>query len=95
MIEKLRSTPEAGGNVLDNRVIVFTAEAGHGLQLHDASSLNQTHSVENMVMLMACRAGGLSPGEHVNGNRAHTRTVLIRAMQAAGYQGNSLGDVSL
>jgi hypothetical protein len=48
-----------------------------------------------MVMLMACRAGGLSPGEHVNGNRAHTRTVLIRAMQAAGYQGNSLGDVSL
>ncbi|MGB7475703.1 MAG: DUF1552 domain-containing protein [Polyangiales bacterium] len=95
LIDKLRNTPEAGGNVLDNSVIVFTAEAGHGLQLNDASSQDQTHSVENMVMLTAGRAGGLSPGEHVNGNRAHPATVLISAMQGAGYQGNSLGDVSL
>jgi hypothetical protein len=48
-----------------------------------------------MVMLMAGRAGGLNPGEHVNGNRAHPATVLISGMQAAGYQGNTLGDVSL
>jgi hypothetical protein len=95
LIDKLRNTPEAGGNVLDNSVIIFAPEAGHGLQLNDASSQNQTHSVENMVMLMAGRAGGLNPGEHVNGNRAHPATVLITAMQAAGYQGNTLGDVSL
>jgi hypothetical protein len=95
LIDKLRSTPEAGGNVLDNSVIIFTPEAGHGLQLNDGISQNQTHSVENMVMLMAGRAGGLNPGEHVNGNRAHPATVLITAMQAAGYQGNTLGDVSL
>jgi hypothetical protein len=95
LIDKLRNTPEAGGNVLDNSVIIFTAEAGHGLQLNDGSSQNQTHSVENMVMLMAGRAGGLNPGEHVNANRAHPATVLITAMQAAGYQGNTLGDVSL
>jgi len=95
LIDKLRNTPEGGGNVLDNSVIMFTAEAGHGLQLNDGSSQNQTHSVENMVMLMAGRAGGLNPGEHVNGNRAHPATVLVQGMQAAGYQGNSLGDVSL
>ncbi|TFH27610.1 MAG: DUF1552 domain-containing protein [Myxococcales bacterium] len=95
LIDKLRNTPEAGGNVLDNSVIIFTAEAGHGLQLNDGSSQNQTHSVENMVMLMAGRAGGLNPGEHLNGSRAHPATVLITAMQAAGYQGNTLGDVSL
>ena len=95
LIDKLRNTPEGGGNVLDNSVIMFTAEAGHGLQLNDGSSQNQTHSVENMVMLMAGRAGGLDPGEHVNGNRAHPATVLIQGMQAAGYQGNTLGDVSL
>jgi hypothetical protein len=95
LIDKLRNTPEAGGSVLDNSVIMFTAEAGHGLQLNDATSQNQTHSVENMVMLMAGRAGGLNPGEHVNGNRAHPATVLITAMQAAGYQGNTLGDVSI
>jgi hypothetical protein len=94
LIDKLRNTPEGGGNVLDNSVIMFTAEAGHGLQLNDGSSQNQTHSVENMVMLMAGRAGGLNPGEHVNGNSAHPATVLIQGMQAAGYQGNTLGDVS-
>jgi hypothetical protein len=95
LIDKLRNTPEGAGNVLDNSVIIFTPEAGHGLQLNDGSSQNQTHSVENMVMLMAGRAGGLNPGEHVNGNRAHPATILVTAMQAAGYQGNTLGDVSL
>ncbi|MGB8222427.1 MAG: hypothetical protein WCF10_07560, partial [Polyangiales bacterium] len=63
--------------------------------LNDGSSQNQTHSVENMVVLVAGRAGGLNPGEHVDSNRAHPATVLITAMQAAGYQGNSLGEVSL
>lgn len=48
-----------------------------------------------MVMLMAGRAAGLNPGEHLDGNRAHPATVLIRAMQADGYTGNSLGDVSI
>lgn len=95
LMDKLRNTPEGDGSVLDNSVLVFTAEAGHGLQLNDASSQNQTHSVENMVVLLAGRAGGFDPGEHVNGNRAHPATVLIRAMQAAGYQGDSLGEVTL
>jgi hypothetical protein len=35
--------------MLDNSVILFTPEAGHGLQLNDATSLWATHSVENMV----------------------------------------------
>jgi hypothetical protein len=95
LIDKLRNTPEGDGSVLDHSVLVFTPEAGHGLQLNDASSQNQTHSVENMVMLLAGRAGGLNPGEHVNGNRTHPATVLIGAMQAAGYQGDTLGEVSL
>lgn len=95
LIDKLRNTPEGGGNVLDNSMIVFTAEAGHGRQLNDGTSQNQTHSVENMVMLLAGRAGGFDPGEHIDGGGAHPATALIRAMQAAGYQGNSLGDVSL
>jgi hypothetical protein len=94
LIDKLRNTPEGGGNVLDNSAIVFTPEAGHGLQLNDASSQNQTHSVENMVMLVAGRAGGLNPGAHIDGGRQHPARVLVRAMQAAGYNGTSLGDVS-
>ncbi|MGB5812667.1 MAG: DUF1552 domain-containing protein [Polyangiales bacterium] len=94
LIDKLRTTPEGDGNALDNTVLVFTAEAGHGLQLNDGTSQNQTHSVENMVMLVAGRAGGLNPGEHIDGGRQHPARVLVRAMQAAGYQGNALGDVT-
>lgn len=95
LIDKLRNTPEGAGSVLDNSMIVFTAEAGHGLQLNDGTSQNQTHSVENMVMLLAGRAGGFDAGEHVDGGGAHPATALIRAMQAAGYQGDTLGEVSI
>lgn len=95
LLDKLRNTPEGAGSVLDNSMIVFTAEAGHGLQLNDATSQNQTHSVENMVMLLAGRAGGFNPGEHIDGNGAHPATALITAMRAAGYQGSTLGEVSL
>ena len=47
-----------------------------------------------MVILVAGRAGGLDPGAHIDGGRQHPVRVLVRAMQAAGYNGNSLGDVS-
>lgn len=94
LVDKLRNTPEGGGSVLDNCAVVFTGEAGHGLQLNDASSQNQTHSVEQMAMLVAGRAGGLSPGQHIDGAGRHPVRCLVSAMQAAGYQGNSLGEVS-
>lgn len=94
LIDKLKNTPEAGGNVLDNCVLVFTAEGGHGTQLNDASTPNQTHSVEQMVMLVAGGAGGLSPGQHINAGGKHPARCLVSAMQAAGYSGNSLGDVT-
>ena len=94
LLEKLRSTPEGSGNMLDNSVIVFTPEAGHGLQLNDATSLWQTHSVENMVMLVGGRAGGLSPGKHIRSAGAHPAQCLLSAMTAAGYSGSTFGDVS-
>ncbi len=94
LIDKLRNTSEGGGSVLDNCALVFTAEAGHGLQLNDGSSQNQTHSVDQMVMLVAGRAGGLSPGQHIDGAGQHPARALVSAMQAAGHQGDSLGEVS-
>ena len=93
LIEKMRDTPEGDGNLLDNSVIVFTPEAGHGIQLNDASSMWQTHSVEDMVLFVAGRAGGLDPGRHIRVDD-HPATVLVSAMQAAGYQGDSLGEVT-
>lgn len=93
LIEKMKNTPEGAGNLLDNSAIFFMPEAGHGTQLNDASSQNQTHSVEQMVLLLAGRAGGLVPGRHVDGSGYHPANVLISGMQAVGYQGEELGEV--
>jgi hypothetical protein len=94
LVEKLKNTPEGAGNVLDNSVLVFLPEAGHGTQLNDASSPNATHSVEKMIALIAGRAGGLRPGQHIDTNGQHPARALISAMQAAGYTGEALGEVS-
>jgi uncharacterized protein DUF1552 len=94
LIDKLRSTPEGAGNVLDNSAVVFMPEAGHGTQLNDAMSPYATHSVENMILLVAGRAGGLNPGQHIAKPGAHPAQVLISAMNAAGYMGDTLGEVT-
>lgn len=54
----------------------------------------QTHSVEDMVLLVAGRAGGLAPGRHIATGGAHPGQCLIGAMQAAGYTGDTFGEVS-
>ena len=65
LIDKLKRTPEGAGTVLDNSAIVFMPEAGHGVQLNDGVSVNQTHSVDKMILMVAGRAGGLAPGRHI------------------------------
>lgn len=60
----------------------------------DATSLNQTHSVENMCMLIGGRAGGLAPGQHIRTSGAHPAQALISAMRAAGNPGDTLGEVT-
>jgi hypothetical protein len=94
LLDKLKSATEGAGNALDNSAIVFLPEAGHGTQLNDATSQNQTHSVEKMVMLVGGRAGGLAPGRHIDATGKHPVQGLISAMQAAGYTGDTLGEVT-
>ena len=94
LLDKLKQTPEGAGNVLDNSAVIFMPEAGHGVQLNDAESVDQTHSVEKMVLLVAGRAGGLTPQGHLAATGTHPSKVLISAMQAAGYEGDTLGEVS-
>ncbi|MDP2343655.1 MAG: DUF1552 domain-containing protein [Deltaproteobacteria bacterium] len=94
LLEKLKSTPEGAGTVLDNSSIVFMPEAGHGRQLNDDASEFATHSVEDMVLLVGGRAGGLQPGRHHHGNGAHPGTVILAAMKAAGFNGDRFGDVT-
>ena len=47
-----------------------------------------------MVQLVAGRAGGLEPGKHVDTGGAHPAQNLISCMQAVGYEGDTLGEVS-
>jgi hypothetical protein len=79
--------------VLDNSAIVFMNEAGHGTQLNDSVSINQTHSVENMCLLVAGRAGGMKPGRHIATAMAHPGRTLLAAMKAVGAPGDAFGDV--
>jgi hypothetical protein len=94
LLDKLKKTPEGAGTVLDNSAVVFMPEAGHGVQLNDGMAVNQTHSVEKMVLLVAGRAGGLAPGRHIAATGTHPGKVLVSAMQAVGHTGDTLGEVT-
>jgi len=93
LVGKLRDTSEAGGSLIDNTVLVFLHEGGHGLDTATGSQ-NSTHSTQNMACLIAGRAGGLKPGQHVAAAGKHPANVLITAMNAAGVAGNVLGEVT-
>jgi hypothetical protein len=92
-LQKLKDTPEGSGSLLDNSAVFFMPEGGHGTQLNDAESENQTHSVEQMVLLLGGRAGGLAPGRHIDASGYHPAQGLISGMRAAGFEGDSLGEV--
>ena len=94
LLDKLKRTPEGAGTLLDNCAVIFMPEAGHGVQLNDGASVNQTHSVEKMVLLVAGRAGGLAPGRHIAATGTHPGKVLVSAMQAVGHTGDTLGEVT-
>jgi hypothetical protein len=94
-VKKLAAMPEVdGGTVLDHTAMVMTFEAGIGTNpvMPDEEPIS-AHSNENMVMLVAGRAGGLKSGIHVRGNRKHPAAVIRTAMQAVGVDRN-LGDIT-
>ena len=85
LLDKLKNTPEGAGNVLDNSAIVFMPEAGHGLQLNDASS-PERHALRRGDGAAGRRARRRPRARPTHRHRAaHPGQVLISAMQAAGY----------
>ena len=93
LIERFRDTPEAGGTMLDNTVIVYVNEGGHG---DDPSSgtRNSPHSTENMAVLVAGKVGGLKAGHHIPAPGMHPANVLLTALKAVGYSENTFGEVN-
>ncbi len=94
LIDKLKGTSEGAGTLFDSSVAVFMPEAGHGRHLNTPSdTVPKTHSVEQMVLLVAGRAGGLMPGRHIATAGAHPGQCLMSCMQAAGWEGDTFGEV--
>jgi hypothetical protein len=94
LLDKLKQSKEGAGSVLDNSAIVFMPEAGHGRHLNTPSdTAPKTHSVEEMVLLVAGRAGGLKPGVHLPSAGAHPAQCLLACMRAVGYSSDTFGEV--
>ena len=93
LVAKLDATPEPqGGTVLDHSALLLLFEGGVGYD-PEAERENSSHSTENMVALLAGRAGGLSPGTHVRAQGRHPAEVVNSAMNAVGASGG-LNDVT-
>jgi hypothetical protein len=72
--------------------MVLLFEGGYGFSA-ESNSDNSVHSTENMVALVAGRAGGLNPGQHIVATDMHPGNAVISAMNAVGCPGG-LGDLT-
>jgi len=95
LVAKLRGTTDLdGGSVLDNSALVFAFEGGVGYEPETVLESN-SHSTENMSMLVAGGAGGLKRGHHIAmNNQAHPAQVVLSAMNAVGVETDTFGEVS-
>ncbi len=93
LVTKLKAVIEPDGvTLLDRTAAVLVFEGGNGYD-PESGSRSSSHSTENMVVLIAGRAGGLKAGQHVVAKDMHPVNVLISAMTAVGMPGEKLGEV--
>jgi hypothetical protein len=93
LVKKLKATAEPeGGTLLDKTALVLLFEGGWGFD-PEANNRVSPHSTENMVALVAGRAGGLKAGHHVPAKGKHPAQVVLSAMNAAGVMAPALGEV--
>jgi hypothetical protein len=100
ILARLKGTPEGdAGTVLDRTAAVFAMEGGKGLTADPMRSGDgggdPNHSVDNYLMMVGGRAGGLRAGQHVSlaGRDMHPAAVFNSAMQAVGVT-DTLGEIS-
>ena len=93
LVDKLRSTPEGDGTLLDNTVIVFLMEGGWGYDPEGGRD-DSAHSSENMMAIVAGGGGAVRTGQHIVARDAHPAQVLVTALQAVGVETDTLGEVS-
>lgn len=98
-LARFKATPEGTGTVLDNTAGLFVMEGGKGLtndaQRSGDGGGDPNHSLDNAVMLLGGRVGGLVPGRHLvlSGRDLHPGVVFNSVYQALGAQ-TQHGEVS-
>lgn len=95
LVNKLKTTTEGTGTVLDNCALVLIHEGGHGYDALD-DKINSAHSTENMACLIAGGAGNLKMGHHIvaPSSQRHPGNVILTAMNAVGLTTNTFGEVT-
>ena len=93
LVAKLRDTVEVDGSrVLDHCAMSMLFEGGHGPGA--VGEPVTSHSTMNMIALVAGRAGGLEPGQHIRfNNDRHPAQVVLSHMNAVDVH-RPLGDIS-
>jgi len=95
LTQKLRDTLDVDGTpILDNTAMVLAFEGGWGFDPEQGNQ-GSAHSSENMVVLVAGKAGGLnaSGGQHISAPDEHPARVITTAMSAVGVD-PTLGEIS-
>lgn len=83
-LQKLKQTPEAEGNLLDNCMIIY------GSGIADGNS----HNHNDLPLILAGRGGGsLHPGRHLKlGNSVPMTNLYVSMLERIGVKVDSLGD---
>ncbi len=89
VVARLSATAEGEGDVLDRTAGVFMMEGGRGLRGSERNGDGRgdpNHSCDNMICVLAGRAGRLAPGQHhsVIGRDWHPYRVVNTALEAVG-----------
>ncbi len=92
LTERLKSSSEGGGTMLDRTAALMLFEGGYGFDPETGQN-NRVHSTENMVMLTAGGAGGMKRGEHLDGLEHHPGSVMLSAIRAVGVNADRFGEV--
>ncbi|MCB9664653.1 MAG: DUF1552 domain-containing protein [Alphaproteobacteria bacterium] len=91
LLRQLRDTPEGDGSLLDHTAALYVIEGGYGLDT--GGDKTSSHKTEEMMMLVAGRAGGMRPGRHLRALDLHPVQVMIGAMQRVGVPVDAHGQV--
>jgi hypothetical protein len=98
LVKSLSDTDDAGGGkLIDSTGVVLLFEGGGGWDPEEDPNFGNkfhAHSSQNMVVLAGGLAAGNAGSKKVDGNKAHPASVTLTAMKNAGYNGNTLGEIS-